>query len=69
MVVLHLESICGTREDFAINFGPYIIKGEDAKQGAWPWHVQILVDEKHVCGGSIIKENWVLTAAHCLRLE
>lgn len=41
-----------------------IVGGMDAQDGGWPWQVDIQRDD-HVCGGSIITENWVLSAAHC----
>ncbi|XP_026570232.1 chymotrypsinogen 2-like [Pseudonaja textilis] len=43
-----------------------IVNGEDAVPGSWPW--QVSLQEKngfHFCGGSLINENWVVTAAHC----
>ncbi|XP_077482269.1 serine protease 33 [Stigmatopora argus] len=42
-----------------------IVGGMDASDGAWPWQVSIQKDAIHVCGGSIITENWILSAAHC----
>lgn len=64
------SSICGTRgnEFPSDNYGKYIISGENARPGAWPWHVQIFHYGEHICGGSIISEQWILTAAHCLQL-
>ncbi|XP_015671362.1 chymotrypsinogen B-like [Protobothrops mucrosquamatus] len=43
-----------------------IVNGEDAVPGSWPWQVS-LQDKTgfHFCGGSLINENWVVTAAHC----
>ncbi|XP_051968311.1 serine protease 33-like [Xyrauchen texanus] len=42
-----------------------IVGGSSASDGAWPWQVDIQNDQGHVCGGTVIKENWVLSAAHC----
>jgi len=42
-----------------------IVGGEEATEHAWPWQVALFIDNAWFCGGSIISENYVLTAAHC----
>ncbi|KAG5832016.1 hypothetical protein ANANG_G00286640 [Anguilla anguilla] len=45
--------------------GNRIVGGTAAPEGAWPWQVDIQMDGNHVCGGTIITKDWVLSAAHC----
>ncbi|XP_018533858.1 serine protease 33 [Lates calcarifer] len=43
-----------------------IVGGMDAADGHWPWQVDVQRGtDGHICGGSIITENWILSAAHC----
>ncbi|XP_073416719.1 serine protease 33-like [Dendrobates tinctorius] len=46
-------------------FSIRIIGGMDADEGAWPWQVSVLYRGGPVCGGSLISDQWVLSAAHC----
>lgn len=42
-----------------------IVGGEDANIEDYPYHVVILYDGRTYCGGSIISERFVVSAAHC----
>ncbi|XP_062287347.1 chymotrypsin B-like [Scomber scombrus] len=44
----------------------YIVNGEEARPHSWPWQVSLQTTNGfHFCGGSLINESWVVTAAHC----
>lgn len=48
-----------------------IVGGTEAKPHSWPWQVALYTKSGifgtwyQFCGGSLINENWVLTAGHC----
>ena len=44
-----------------------IINGKNVKKHAWPYQVSLRLRGRHICGGSLIRRDWVLTAAHCIR--
>jgi secreted trypsin-like serine protease len=44
---------------------PRIVGGEDAAVGELPWQV-VVFPGPNLCGGTLIDNEWVLTAAHCV---
>ncbi|XP_028824002.1 transmembrane protease serine 3 [Denticeps clupeoides] len=53
---------CGSRPQFTTR----IVGGNVSKGGQFPWQVSLHFQNEHLCGGSIIAPQWVLTAAHCV---
>ncbi|KAL0151328.1 hypothetical protein M9458_053322 [Cirrhinus mrigala] len=45
-----------------------IVNGTEAKPHSRPYMVSIQENKEHVCGGFLISDKFVLTAAHC-RIE
>ena len=47
-----------------------VVGGSNARQGSWPWQVELLqlkdTTFSHKCGGTLICNQWVVTAAHCV---
>ncbi|KAJ6658091.1 hypothetical protein lerEdw1_001567 [Lerista edwardsae] len=68
-------SECGTRPAIdETETGSRIVGGHDAKRGAWPWQISLQLYEfgsgyRHICGGSLINHNTVVTAAHCVKFS
>merc|ERR1719318_2357717 len=44
-----------------------IIGGEEAPLHEFPWQISLRALGVHICGGSIINRNQVITAAHCVK--
>lgn len=52
---------CGMRPPFA-----RVVNGQNASPHSWPWQISLRVRGRHICGGSLIRPDWILTAAHCV---
>ncbi|KAK3745940.1 hypothetical protein QZH41_012752 [Actinostola sp. cb2023] len=46
--------------------GSRVINGQNASPHSWPWQISLRVRGRHICGGTLIRPDWVLTAAHCV---
>lgn len=46
-----------------------IVNGTETKPNEWPWLASLMTfpEYKFLCGGSLISENRVITAAHCIQ--
>ncbi|KAL0994277.1 hypothetical protein UPYG_G00120130 [Umbra pygmaea] len=42
-----------------------IIGGSTANPGDWPWQVSLHFQGTHICGGTLVSPDFVVTAAHC----
>uniref|UniRef100_A0A3Q0R343 Peptidase S1 domain-containing protein n=1 Tax=Amphilophus citrinellus TaxID=61819 RepID=A0A3Q0R343_AMPCI len=63
IVISFLLSACGRAAK------KHRIMGGDASPGSWPWHAFIVTYGPNgftQCGGSLITNQWVLTAAQCI---
>ncbi|XP_076042405.1 chymotrypsin BI-like [Oratosquilla oratoria] len=53
---------CGTMSAEA---AARIVGGTEATPHSYPWQVALFIDSGFFCGGALISDEWVLTAAHC----
>ncbi|XP_035789928.1 transmembrane protease serine 9-like [Anopheles albimanus] len=62
------ERNCGKRKVTAQSL---IVNGVRSVSGEWPWHAAVFALSKrsreYVCGGTLISEGYIMTAASCVR--
>uniref|UniRef100_A0A8C5I2N2 Transmembrane serine protease 3a n=1 Tax=Gouania willdenowi TaxID=441366 RepID=A0A8C5I2N2_GOUWI len=57
-----VSSECGSRPQYSRR----IVGGNVSKEGQFPWQASLHFRNEHLCGGSIITSQWIITAAHCV---
>ncbi|KAM7347493.1 transmembrane protease serine 9-like [Cochliomyia hominivorax] len=75
-----LKVIAGQIDDYTENFVPVtqqaliylpqprIVGGQNAMEKQFPYQISLRIFNRHICGGSIISKNFVVTAAHCVTI-
>ncbi|KAJ8684425.1 hypothetical protein QAD02_020217 [Eretmocerus hayati] len=42
-----------------------IVGGGSSSAGSWPWQVALYKEGDYQCGGALINDKWIVSAAHC----
>ncbi|XP_053310254.1 transmembrane protease serine 3 [Spea bombifrons] len=56
--------LCGSRPNYSPS--TRIVGGNASAEGQWPWQASLIYQGIHLCGGSLITSQWIVTAAHCV---
>ncbi|KAL3276424.1 hypothetical protein HHI36_011809 [Cryptolaemus montrouzieri] len=60
------DSLNATKSEDPILGDQRVVGGKPSQPAAWPWVVSIYKNGIFHCGGVIINDLWIVTAAHCI---
>lgn len=63
---VHGKALAGPIESKLGKVAPKIIGGGPAGQGQNRWITSLQYQGEHFCGGALVADDWILTAAHCV---
>jgi len=62
----YAEYLSNVTSRYSRSKDPRVVGGVASNPGAWPWLIALYQDGIFHCGGVILSDQWVLTAAHCV---
>ncbi|XP_015263175.1 PREDICTED: chymotrypsin-like elastase family member 1, partial [Gekko japonicus] len=70
LFVLAAVVLCGRCSEGSLEDHGRVVGGEDAMRNSWPSQISLQYSSGerwlHTCGGTLVRQNWVMTAAHCV---
>jgi secreted trypsin-like serine protease len=66
MLILSYLEVCGKRFRKRPSRLRRVVGGRESVPNTWPWQALVLFsDPKHICGATLVRRNWLVTAASC----
>ncbi|XP_015268234.1 PREDICTED: ovochymase-2, partial [Gekko japonicus] len=59
------DDLCGVASNQPRFLFSRITGGEEAVPYSWPWQASMQISGENICGGTVLTNMWVVSAAHC----